>query len=231
MKNVLSKIPPKYRQWLLPIVTVLVIIGLSATVGKYIVDNIISTKSDIDNLKTQNMALESKVQVLSGVDSNALSKEVASAVEAVPGESSTLPALATLRSFVQQRGLDLLSFNVLGQTNSKQGAGNSVEINLVLVGKREDIISLLNDLKTVAPLMRTTSASIVSTQDGAVRANVTVLSYWSPLPQTLGKADQPIETLKKNEQDQANALGELKKPESGALVPSNPQGKENPFTF
>lgn len=230
MNNLLHKIPARYRPLLLPIATLLIIVGLSLTLGRYEVLNIIDAKNAMDKLSQENKTLTAKAQVLSSQNQSQLTEEVKSAVEAIPVKSSTLPAIAAMRSFASQRNLDLTNFTVLSQGDSKKISSSTVEISAVVTGRREDILLFLNDLRNTAPLIQTSSVSIINLDDG-VRANVKLLSYWSPLPETLGKPDQTVEALKKNEEEQIKNFQDLKRPEGGVLVPAKPQGKENPFSL
>jgi hypothetical protein len=229
MNSIIRKIPAKYRAFILPVITVIVIVALSATVGNYLVNNIINTNSDLESLKIENAALTSKFQVLSSVDQSGLSSQVNNAVDAIPAKPSTLPALASLRSFAAQRSLDLSGFTVKDSNDLKSNA-RSIQIDISVTGNEENILGLLNDLKSASPLMKVSSVNLHNNESDS-RATVTVLSYWGPLPTSLGKPNSPIEGLKNNEEEQLESLQGLKKPQTGTLTPSNPQGKENPFAF
>lgn len=229
MNRILNQIPAQYRPYLLPLIVVVVIIALSATLGRYMVSNILDTRTKIESLNAENKSLQAKVQVLSTVDQTKLSGELDKVVQALPAKPSTLPALSSLRSFAFQRNLDVSSFNVKDGSIAKSPT-KIVEIDLTVVGSQENVVAFLADVKSAAPLMQISNADITNAND-TTRANLIVFSYWGPLPTTLGKSDTPIDALKPSEQDRLNDLQNLKSATGGALIPSSPQGKDNPFTF
>jgi Tfp pilus assembly protein PilO len=229
-------IPFKYRVFTLPIVTLLIIVVLSLTVGKYMVDSIFSTREELDGLAQKTQTLQAKNNLLSTVDKQQIKAEAEAVVTAVPSQTPSLPSLATIRSLVAQRGLTLTTFAVSEGAESKQGT-RSVMMDISLYGGLEAVVGFSNDIKNYSPLMKISNANISLGAGSDASGRFTIVSAWAPLPQSLGKAETPLDPIKNNEQQIIDQLKSLKIAETirvssssaTAAIP-NPN-RVNPFEF
>jgi hypothetical protein len=227
-------IPFKYRIFTLPVITFLIVITLSLTLGKYMVDSIFSTRDELTSLNQKKAVLQAKDNLLSTVDSNQLRAESKAAMLAVPSETPSLPALATIRTVASQRGINLTNFTVAEGGDNKQ-AIRTLKIDVTVYGNLTGVVGFINDLNGYAPLMKVSDANINISTGNLANARLTFVSAWAPLPQSLGKTDSPLDPIKTNEQqiiDQLNSLKTVGTSSVSVGSASESGGvRSNPFEF
>lgn len=225
------RIPTIYKPYILPVGVFVLMIVLAATLGKYAVDNILTTQNQIETLNKENTNLSAKIELLKSLDDQKLTAQTVASLDAVPESSSTLPALSSLRTIATKHQVDMPDFSVNTLGAAKNAKGKTVKITADLIGSKDNVLETIKEIRSSAPLMRIENVSIRNRNDNDVKADITILSIWSPLPQPSNKADSSVDTLKGNDEEVANKLIQLKKPEGAAIVPYPPQGKENPFSY
>lgn len=225
------RIPTIYKPYLLPVGIFITIVVLSATLGKYGFDNIFVVRDQIANLTKENSNLEAKIELLNSLNDQKLTTQATAVLDAVPTSSSTLPALLALRTIASSHQVDLPSFSVLLSTGSKKSIGKTVEIKADLLGSRENVLETIKNIRGTTPLMRLENVSVAAREANVVKANLTIISIWSPLPVSLGKAETTVDKLKGDDEEVISKLIQLKKPEGGVVVPYPAVGKEDPFNY
>lgn len=225
-------VPFKYRVFILPFVTILIVFSLSLTVGKHMVDKIISTRNEIETISSLNNALQAKNTLLSSLNTEELRQDVQFAVTAVPGHTPSLPALNTIRGLALARGIIITNFTVREENEAKKSA-RVVLMQITAYGNLDGILGLVNDIKGYSPLMKVSLIDI-SSKNNVANARITIESAWAPLPQILGKAETPLEPINTLELQVITQLQDLKNingNSGGVFLSPSSSNRENPFEF
>lgn len=218
----------KFRSFVFPVVSLVIIVGLSVTVGKSMVNRVFEIRGSIKELTGKNEILTSKKKILNSLDKNELTQGVNSSTLALPKEEPVLPAFVAIRAVALSRGLSINGIRFSGSTDS---ATNLKVINFTFdtTGSLPSALAFLKDIKGTAPLIRVRKLKF-AVNEGSVSGNVTVYSIWEPLPETFGKVDDPIDDLALAEKELLAKMAELKTPTTNAPS-TGPRGKKNPFSF
>lgn len=222
-------IPGKYKPFLLSILTFVVILVLSLTLGRFLVDKVFETRQKNAELQDKNKLLEGKGTVLASLDSEGLKKQVNIASSASPGENPSVFVLSQIRTIAAENGLLVSSFQI-GESQEPQKTGRVVAATANVEGSIFSIISFLRTIEGSTPLMKITDMKL-TLSGGSVLAKVTVVSSWNPLPQELGKVDFPISGISGTEQELLGKLSGLRLPQISQSPVGQPAGKPDPFAF
>lgn len=226
---IIFSFPQKYKPFLLPVLTLVIIVILSLTLGKFLLGKVFETRTQISELQEKNKSLEAKEQLLSRSGSEGLKQQVSAAVAAIPSENSSLFLLSTIRALTNESGLQISDFGIREDQDVKQGS-RLVQARLDLQGSIFSALSFLGAIQNSAPLVKVTSLNF--TLSGVnILAKVTVVSSWSPLPSELSRVDSPIEGLSNPEQELLGKLSQLRMPRITEVLTSQPAGKPDPFAF
>src|SRR5207248_151970 len=160
------------------------------------------------------------------LDLKTLTSETQNFLKTVPGNPSTLPAVASIRESAVKHNVDITDFHTIDYIDQSKGGNKAMQIDLNLSGSPSAVLAVVEDIKKSSPLMKVIETSITKSGDQS-RGKVTVLAYWSPLPTDLGKVDQELTPLKKSETDVISQLETLKRPEGGDFSPSTGVSRAN----
>lgn len=219
----------RYKPFILPLVTFIVVVSLTATVGRFALNKIFETRDQIKELEGKNKLLEAKKVVLSGVNIEEIKKQVKTAVLAVPSENPSIFVLSSIRGQAQEGGLVISNFKVAEKEEAKKTA-RAVEVSFDLQGSIFSTLSFLKAVENSSPLTKLTN--IKFTVSGAqALTKVTATTAWAPLPGELGKTESPLEPVTSAEQELLGKLAGLRQPSLGQVPLSPPAGKADPFAF
>lgn len=231
MRRMLPLRYAKYQPVIGPVIVLLVLLVLSLTLGNFLWGRLSTVRQELQAEKKRNAALSAKLDILEGLNQGQLESLLSSATAAIPSSDSTLFALSSIRQKAQDRAVSLANLRVIvREETSKKREAKSVEMRFDIQGGLVPTITFLNDLRNTAPLTKVSKIRL-SVSGGSVLANVSLLSFWGPLPEKLGKVEDPIETLTGAEEELLTRLSELELPAGRQIVPAPPQGRENPFAF
>lgn len=224
----------QYRPVLGPALVLSLVLLLSLTLGRFLVDRLLATREQIGKVGRQNELLEGKLVTLQSLNQGSLTQDFELAIQAIPSSDSTLFSLATIRQLTNDRSLTINNLRIIGTDpgeNKKVGEMRKVELRFDIQGGLTPTVSFLDELRKSAPLMKV--VRVRSTISGsAALTNLSILSSWSPLPETIGKVDDPLQTISQDEKNILSQLGQLRPPQGvGLVIPAAPQGRENPFAF
>lgn len=225
-----AALPRKYKPFVLPVFTFIVVIVLSFTLGKFLLERIFEARSQITNLENQNNLLAEKQQLLSSFSDEEVKRQVSTASSAVPAQSPSIPLLSLVRTLANENAVIISDFRVEESQEAKKTA-RQVQASFSAQGSIFSIISFLRSVGDSVPLTKV--SGIKFTVSGInVDAKLTVVSSWAPLPQELGKAESLIEGISSAERELLGKLSGLKKPQIFASPDgSQPAGKPDPFSF
>lgn len=217
------------RSFLLPVATFIILVGLSATVGRTIVNLLLEAKDSIGELTAKNETLTAKKQILSSLDKEELVRNVQSSTRAFPNEGPILPAFVAIRSTALSKGIQLNNVRFSG---SKDNVTNLQAVNFSFDtrGTLQASIDFLREIKKIAPLMRVQKVKFAVNQD-SVSGSIVVSSLWEPLPETFGKVDDAISTIEAAEKELLSKMADLKSVTTSAPSSGPVGGRKNPFSF
>lgn len=226
----LVTLPRKYKPFVLPVLTFAVVVVLSSTLGKFLLEKIFEARSQITSLESQNRLLEAKQQLLSSFSDEEVKRQTGAVSLAVPSESPSIPLLSLVRTLANENAVVISDFRVEESQEAKKTA-RQVQASFSGQGSIFSIISFLRSVGDSVPLTKV--SGIKFTVSGInIDAKLTVVSSWAPVPQELGKVENPIEGISSAEKELLGKLSGLKKPQifvsSGG---SEPAGKPDPFSF
>lgn len=222
-------IPIKYRPFLIPFVVLMVIFLLSVSATKIMVEKLMEVRSNIAEVDETNNRLEEKKGVLTGIDQANLKKFTTSAINAIPGENSSLLLLSSIRKLAQNRGIKLVDYKVVTKKSDAKGVQDS-ELTLSTEGSLTSFLSFVDDVKLSAPLAKISKVAI-SVEGPTLKSNLTINSLWAPLPKSVAKVDAPIDGMKATDQQLLSKISSLKSPDVSTYSILAPQGRDNPFTY
>ncbi len=226
----LPVVPTRYKSFVLPALAFLILLLLTITLGRAIVGGIFATRANISQLKKEGKILSAKLDTLSSLNQDEMARASQNAIAAIPSESSTLFAVASLRELARARDLELGSLRVAEIADLEKGGVKAVELQFDTQGGFFQTLGLLNDLSGTAPLLRVSKAKF-NVSGGSSSTKFTVISAWGSLPKTVGKITDPLETLTASEQELLGRLNNLRRLSGAPTEASPPQGRTNPFAF
>lgn len=220
----------QYKPLVVPILIFVVVLALSATIGRLLVGRVLETRQELDQARKTNASLTSKLENLQNLSRGELESQLGDAINAIPPSEPTLFALARLRDLAGDLGINISNFRVSAVGGTRGENFKSVEIRLDLQGNISSMFTLLDRIRNSAPLMRVSEVKIFASANTTV-ANISISSAWSPLPTRLGKIEDPVQTLTVREEEVLVELRALERTIGfeGAYAP--PQGRTNPFGF
>lgn len=219
----------RYKSFILPSVTFIVVVVLTLTVGQFALNKIFETRANIKELESKNKLLEAKKVVLSGVNTDDIKKQVKAAVLAVPSENPSIFVLSSMRGQAQEGGLVISNFKVSEGQGAKK-VGREVEVSFDLQGSVFSTLSFLKAIENSSPLTKLTNIKFtISSAQATVK--VTATTSWGELPKELGKTEDPVEPVTQAEQELLRKLAALRLPALGQVPLSPPAGKADPFAF
>lgn len=217
----------KARPFWLPLSIFLVITLLSVLVVSPQVQNILSARSRIAQLRQDNQTLLDKKNKLASLNKSLLATQAHIAVSAIPVDSSGLSALAAARNKAFNSNISVSQIGVTEVETSKKGH-KEVELQLELNGTLANILSFMDSLKESAPIMRISNIKMVS--DGVIlSADVGIKTFWAELPSTLPPLKQPLDLINEKDKDMLKEMSNLKTEPLSSASPASASGKENPF--
>jgi Tfp pilus assembly protein PilO len=219
MKN--FRLMKRYRFVLLPIVSGLIIFLTISFLVLPKIKQIIDLKGKIETDKARLSRVTEKLFFIEGLDQYELDRKVDTVEKALPSEKAVAGVLAVLSSLAEESGTSFVTFKI-DPGDLVLEKLEEVELRASFVGSRENIKTLLSLIDKVLPVM-----SIVSYNLEPEEAELNIKSYFSPIPETIGKIDEPLSKLTPEEDEIYRQLAQFKSYEK--KLPTVPTGKEDLF--
>lgn len=218
----------KLQGFVFPLITLVIIVGLSVTIGKAMVARVFEIRDTINLLNTKNAILGTKKQTLNALNKDELTRGVKAATQAIPDEGPVLPAFVAIRSVALSKGLQVNNVRFSGSVDTSTNL-KIINFTFDTQGTLQATIGFLRDIKNTAPLIRVQKVKFAVNENN-VSGSITVHSMWEPLPETYGRVDDPIDVLGQAEKELLQKMTELTKattnaPSTGAV------GRKNPFSY
>lgn len=211
---------------LLSLIALLLLFVFSVRTG---ISKIQVLQSNINSQKGVENTLRQKEELLKSVEES-VSDQTAAVNSALPGKNPVLLTMYQVRSLGLD-GLIRLSGSKVGTTGTKESSLDAIGMTFNIQGQIEDVLKSINKLKLITPL--TVIDKVEFQIDGYnASADVSISSYWSPLPEKIPSLTQPVSDITQEEKDILSSLLSLTQPPFGdELLPQEPAERDNPFGF
>jgi hypothetical protein len=207
------------------IVPLIVIIGLFTILINLGMSKISEIRAQIDESKKEQAVLTEKLEMLrtiavTGVeDSNV-------AINGLPDTSPSLLAMAQLKTLAAGSNVVLRSLKSVSSTETEDL--NSIETGFGVIGGKMEIENFLKQVNTFAPISFLSSVKLAQSGD-AYLGNVSVITYWAPLPTKLPATIGEFKDLTPEDRETLSDLSSLNQPTFLNLPPADLKGRDDPF--
>ena len=148
---------------------------------------------------------------------------------AMPDKNPSLIALSQLKTLAENNGLNLSEIKIGSKTSDKSGTFKTT-ILFEAEGALFQVLNYLVSIKSMAPLSVINRVDI--TQRGEViRASVSLVVFWAPLPTKLPAISEPVRELSADETNLITELSNLEEPLFTEVLPAAPSGRIDPFSY
>jgi hypothetical protein len=222
----MKKIPENVVIILKAVLPFIAIVVLFVILGRIGVDKISETRQKITDVQSEQLALIQKLEMLRTVTAGGMA-DANFVISALPDSNPSLLVISQLRSLADKDGVSLKSIKSIN-TGGEGTEYNSVQINFLVLGNKESISLFLNDIKSIAPICTLASARMTELDSNFV-SNVTVKTFWAPLPTRLPASIFEYEDLSADEKQILSNISALSQPKFVSLPPASAGGRNNPF--
>lgn len=223
-----------YSDFALPIVALLFVLVLAPVQLIPGIKTILTLQNDLHNISERKIILENKEKFLSSQNQEKLKTSVEKINRLIPTTKDIPSIFAGVGVLAQKNSVNLDSIQInAGEITVPFGTTNTaVEFNLVIRGTEGQINSFLKDIPSASRFFRikslATRQSGYSSDANELTGSLVMYAYFQPLPETIGKIDEPISPLTSQEEIITSAINEENVPAES--LPSLPSGKANPFS-
>lgn len=186
--------------------------------------------------------LLTKLADLEGVDAANLKERADFALEIVPAFKNPTKIFGIISTIAGESQVYLSSLQLspgeLSTVSAEKTSKSDIEtipIQVLVEGTKERIFNFVDLLEKSIPLMSVKTFKI-SEYGQSARGEIVVISYFSPLPKTLGKIDTPVSKISEEEEKVLSQLENFKRIELFSLeenIDSSPASlrRIDPFSF
>jgi len=159
-------------------------------------------------LKTENGQLQKKVATLNSLSETDLEKDAEDIFSAIPNDKSISTLLSTIEILSVKHGLYISAMDIEGIGGLASGSaktalkseGSILTETLSLQGELNHLRDFLDECVRVRRLMRVSDMVITSMpRSSMVTAKLVIEVFYLPLPTTIGKPGNPLESLSQKE--------------------------------
>lgn len=208
----------------LPLVAVILLFVFA---GKFAFSQIQKINSQIKETKKTQSVLSQKLSTLRSVSQLTVSGTNA-AITALPKSNPSLQVVSQIRNLASS---NLLLIQDVRSSASDKSSSQipHVTTSFNLVGSKEAISAFIKGIDSIAPISFVDKVSL--TQDGgAFAANISIKTYYAPLPSTIPTITQPVTDLTASEKELLNQISGLTQPTLNLPVTATVSGSNpNPF--
>lgn len=212
----------RYRFVLLPLAACLIIVVTTIVFASPKLKTIAEIKQRLPEEKEKLSRLTKKAAQLESLDERELEKKVTMSEKALPSKKTVSGILSVFSSLAEETDVFFVDFEV-SPGKFLPGEFEVVLFEATFKGPREEVKTLLEKMRQVLPVVK-----VVGFEIKGEEATLSVESYFSPLPESLGKIDTPLPEISQKEEKIYQKIAQFKIIEKE--LPSVPGGKENPFS-
>jgi hypothetical protein len=189
-------------------------------------------RGESSELQAKLTSLEERLFTLQEVESNVRSFVNIAAV-AVPEKNPSVVVTRQLRALAAGKVVDLTEFSILSTDVVTENALTSYEVNFIAKSAEyEPLADFITGLSELLPLVNIGSLNIKSGSASGYEAQVRLLAYSAPYPETLPSLEEALVGLSTEEQESLSLLEQFNAPETAEEAsPSEVVPRQNPFSL
>lgn len=230
-------------EYLIPIVAiVLVVIGAVFLIVPK-TGQIQEARSKIKQQETKISQLSQKAAELSSLSEMELYESSSLLLTAVPAEKDFYETLVMSKQIVTENGVFIESFKFapgeVSTESAKKATLSPLSFEINFNSSFESLKSMVENIEKMLPLVtidRIRFGSVEATESGSLAdfsGKINLMSYFCPLPKSLGAAEKPLPKIGSQDRELIEKLKSYKNYEPLATEGEEviTVGKENPFPF
>lgn len=212
-----------------PALLLIVLLFLSVFSFKIGISKIVKLQDSVNSQKSIELVLKQKEELLRSAGEGLFDQANVANI-ALPEKNPVLFSMYNIKN-LGIGGLVELSNIKVGSGSMGDSGINKILISFDIKGQITDVISGINQLKNVIPLIILDKVDF-QIEGPLASASVGVSSFWSPFPGKIPSLAQPLSDITSEEKDiLVSLLFFTKPPFSGELLPQGPVERDNPFGF
>jgi Tfp pilus assembly protein PilO len=213
------------RPLLVPVASLLLVLFLFVFGVTRALGLIEDKRGELSLAQKDENTLEQKQQVLTELGSEATTFASVTS-DALPEKNASLIMISQIKGLAAQRLL-VISDLKIGRA-VEDGSLTKAQLQFDIDGDPGQVVILIRELASVAPLSRLDSVSINQSGD-VVRASVALSVYSASFPEQLPAIKEPLSSLTDREREVLGILTDLITPPFSNITPEAPGVKSNPF--
>lgn len=221
-----ATLPLGARVLLVPVgllVALILVLVIALRVG---LAQVMARRANLASLQKNAAVLRQKRDLLTNIALEVV-PQTSLAATALPGKNPALAAISQIKSLAAANGVALTGLKVSAGGEAKAKV-SGVEISFDSAGPAGSILSLISEIKRIAPITHVAKVELNLTGT-EVQATVRVTAYWAPFPTKLPALSESISALNEAEKKILENLAGLTQPGFVTLTPSGPAENPNPF--
>lgn len=242
----LKKVFHEY-QGLIISVGILVISGLGLIVGVVpLIQTTIDLSNEFSTLSKDVNVLDNKISVLETINEDMLKKDLQTLLSAVPSDKSFSTLLGTLDGLTAKSGVSMgtLSLTKPGSLSTASAERLTIDEQVVgskilpftvnIIGSFDQIHAFMTSATSIRRLFRVRTFNISFASPDSAQASIAMDAFYSPLPSTIGSANQLLAALTSSDADliaKVAAMELLVTPQTTLPPPSAGAAKPDPFSL
>lgn len=226
MDKISAGITQKDKQILKAAAPLLIVVLLFYIVSKFGFMKIKEIKQQINTNKKTISVLSGKLKILQSV-SAAYSSGSDASLTALPDKNPTLSVISQLKLLASSSSV--MISDVKSSLPGELADLSYVATSFIAAGTKDSIISFTRAINTIAPISIIEKIDM-STNAGYSEANISIKTYFAPLPKTIPTVTQAVTDLTASEKSLLSEISILTPPVFGEVVQTEGGSiNQNPF--
>lgn len=180
----------------------------------------------VKDFETEKDILQKKLQTLSRFQAT-IEEQSGVAAIALPNENPIFIKLSQAKRYAQDNETAIEEIKTRSVLEKDDISQTGFELGI----RANDFREFVDYIKTVensSPITRFTKM-VISQREESVLSEVEMNVYWSPIPETIAKTDQPVQDLTAEERALLSQIVSLQLPDNANLSPRVFEERDNPF--
>jgi len=214
----------RYSLVFLPIIVGSILVLMTIVFALPKARNVFKMKGEIKQRQEKLARLMEKEAFLKSLDEYQLTEKTRRVERALPSKKEVATLLIALRNVSQKANVSLSGFSLSPGSVYPQKF-ERLDFKITITGAEKNISQFLKQIRQVLPLISITDVKIEKE-----RAILSLETYFSPLPQSLGKIDKPLPKISAKENEVYQKLAGFSIFTDESSLPVMPLGKQDPFS-
>lgn len=163
-----------------------------------------SMYKELNTVRKMTATLSAKYSTLGSLDESQLALDGNDLLGAIPSDKDVATILSTIEQTANSSGLEIVNVTIANpgslateaaqrqSQEEKQLGSGIISSGVTVEGPLANVKTYLSTLQRVRRLLRVQSVEVRIREGGVARANITLDSFWAPLPATLGDIAAPL---------------------------------------